>query len=87
MFEVPATYFGLRGFGYLTTTYVAAAIMLVLLYPACRWYRDSLSTATHRRLQDPRRNRLYSHAVVELNKLMESGEKSTTDGLSCRGNI
>jgi hypothetical protein len=39
MFEVPATYFGLRGFGNLTTTYVAAAIMLVLLYPACRWYR------------------------------------------------
>jgi hypothetical protein len=39
MFEVPATYFGLRGFGNLTTTYVAAAVMLVLLYPACRWYR------------------------------------------------
>jgi uncharacterized membrane protein len=40
MFEVPATYFGLRGFGDLTTTYVAATIMLILLYPACRWFRD-----------------------------------------------
>ena len=39
MFEIPATYFGLRGFGNLTTTYVAAVIMLVLLYPACRWFR------------------------------------------------
>lgn len=38
-FEVPATYFGLRGVGDLTTTYIAAAVMLVLLYPACRWYR------------------------------------------------
>jgi uncharacterized membrane protein len=38
-FEVPATYFGLRGVGDLTTTYVAAAVMLVALYPACRWYR------------------------------------------------
>lgn len=37
--EVPATYFGLRGVGDLTTTYVVAAILLVLLYPACRWYR------------------------------------------------
>jgi uncharacterized membrane protein len=39
MFEVPATYFGLRGFGNLTTTYIAAAIILLLLYPACRWFR------------------------------------------------
>ena len=38
-FEVPATYFGLRGVGTLTTTYWVAALMLVLLYPACRWYR------------------------------------------------
>jgi uncharacterized membrane protein len=38
-FEVPATYFGLRGAGDLSTTYVAAAVMLVVLYPACRWYR------------------------------------------------
>ena len=38
--EVPATYFGLRGFAGLTTTYVVAVIMLVLLYPACLWYRS-----------------------------------------------
>jgi uncharacterized membrane protein len=37
--EVPATYFGLRGVGDLTTTYVVAVVMLVLLYPACLWYR------------------------------------------------
>jgi uncharacterized membrane protein len=37
--EIPATYFGLRGVGNLTTTYVVAAVMLVLLYPLCRWYR------------------------------------------------
>jgi uncharacterized membrane protein len=39
-FEVPATYFGLRGVGDLTTTYVVGAAALVALYPACRWYRD-----------------------------------------------
>ena len=38
-FEVPATYFGFRGAGDLTTTYIVAAIALVALYPACRWYR------------------------------------------------
>lgn len=38
-FEVPATYFGLRGFDGLTATYAVASVMLVLLYPACRWYR------------------------------------------------
>jgi len=38
-FEVPATYFGLRGDGGLATTYVVAFAMLALLYPACRWYR------------------------------------------------
>jgi uncharacterized membrane protein len=38
-FEVPATYFGLRGAGDLSTTYIVAAIMLVALDPACRWYR------------------------------------------------
>lgn len=38
-FEIPATYFGLRGFGNLATTYIASAVMLVLLYPLCRWYR------------------------------------------------
>jgi uncharacterized membrane protein len=37
--EIPATYFGLRGVGGLTTTYVVAAVLLVLLYPACLWYR------------------------------------------------
>jgi uncharacterized membrane protein len=37
--EVPATYFGLRGVGNITTTYVVAAVLLVLLYPACLWYR------------------------------------------------
>jgi uncharacterized membrane protein len=39
VFEVPATYFGLRGVGGLATTYVAAAVLLVAIYPACRWYR------------------------------------------------
>jgi hypothetical protein len=39
-FEVPATYFGLRGVGGLGTTYLVAAIMLVAIYPACLWYRD-----------------------------------------------
>jgi hypothetical protein len=38
-FEVPATYFGLRGTGNLATTYIVSAVMLVLLYPACRWFR------------------------------------------------
>jgi uncharacterized membrane protein len=37
--EVPATYFGLRGAGDLATTYIVAVVLLVLLYPACRWYR------------------------------------------------
>jgi uncharacterized membrane protein len=37
--EVPATYFGLRGAGDLTTTYIVAFGLLLLLYPACRWYR------------------------------------------------
>jgi uncharacterized membrane protein len=38
-FEMPATYFGLRGFDGLGATYGVAAVMLVLLYPMCRWYR------------------------------------------------
>ena len=37
--EVPATYFGLRGVGNLATTYIVGAVLLVLLYPACLWYR------------------------------------------------
>jgi uncharacterized membrane protein len=39
-FEIPATYLGLRGAGDMTTTYLATAAMLVLLYPLCRWYRS-----------------------------------------------
>ena len=38
--EIPATYFGLRGVGDLSTTYVVAAVLLVALYPACLWYRS-----------------------------------------------
>jgi len=38
-FEVPATYFGLRGAGNLATTYIVSAVVVVSLYPACRWYR------------------------------------------------
>jgi len=39
-FEIPATYFGLRGAGNLTTTYVVSVAMLAALYPACLWYRS-----------------------------------------------
>jgi len=39
VFEVLATYCGLRGFDGLAATYGAAAAMLVVLYPLCRWYR------------------------------------------------
>jgi uncharacterized membrane protein len=38
--EIPATYFGLRGVGDLTTTYVVAVVLFAALYPACRWYRS-----------------------------------------------
>jgi uncharacterized membrane protein len=38
--EVPATYFGLRGAGDVSTTYIVAALMLAPLYVACRWYRS-----------------------------------------------
>lgn len=38
--EVPATSFGLRGFGDINTTCIVAAVLVVLLYPACLWYRD-----------------------------------------------
>jgi uncharacterized membrane protein len=38
-FELPATRLGLRGVGGLGTTYAVAAVGLVLLYPACLWYR------------------------------------------------
>ena len=39
-FDASATYLGLRGFGDITATYGAAVAMLVLLYPACRWFRS-----------------------------------------------
>jgi uncharacterized membrane protein len=38
--EVPATYFGLRGAGDIGTTYAVSAVLLALLYPACRWFRS-----------------------------------------------
>jgi uncharacterized membrane protein len=38
--EIPATHLGLRGVGDIRTTYVVAAVLLVLLYPTCRWYRS-----------------------------------------------
>lgn len=38
--EVPATYFGLRGAGNLATTYIVTGVLLVALYPACRWFRE-----------------------------------------------
>jgi uncharacterized membrane protein len=37
--EIPATYFGLRGFGDISTTYIVWAILLVPLYYTCIWYR------------------------------------------------
>jgi len=37
--EIPATYFGLRGAGDVSTTYIVAALFLLPLYVACRWYR------------------------------------------------
>lgn len=39
VFEIPATHFGLRGSDGLAATYGATALMLLFLYPACRWYR------------------------------------------------
>ena len=38
-FELPATRMGMRGIGGLGTTYAVSAVSLVLLYPACLWYR------------------------------------------------
>ncbi len=37
--EGSATYAGLRHFGDLSTTYIGAAIGLIVLYPLCYWYR------------------------------------------------
>jgi uncharacterized membrane protein len=42
--EIPATYFGLRGIGDISTTYIVWALLLVPLYLARRWYR-TLKTA------------------------------------------
>lgn len=39
IFDVSASWFGLRGVGGLGITMIASAIMLVGLYPLCRWYR------------------------------------------------
>lgn len=39
VFEASATWCGLRGVGGLGATFVASALMLVMLYPICRWYR------------------------------------------------
>jgi len=38
-FEVPATYFGLRGAGSLLTAYLVSASLLVIIYPVCLWFR------------------------------------------------
>jgi uncharacterized membrane protein len=38
--EIPATYFGLRGFGNILTIYIIWALMLVPLYYTCIWYRN-----------------------------------------------
>lgn len=38
-FEIPATYFGLRGIGNISTTYLVSAAMVIPLYYACIWYR------------------------------------------------
>jgi uncharacterized membrane protein len=40
LLEIPATYFGLRGFGNISTTYIVWAVLLLPLYLACRWYRN-----------------------------------------------
>jgi hypothetical protein len=38
--EIPATYFGLRGVGDLRATYGVTIVLVPLLYPLCRWYRQ-----------------------------------------------
>ncbi len=40
VFDVPANYFGLHDIGTITTTYVVAVALLLLIYPLCRWYRS-----------------------------------------------
>jgi uncharacterized membrane protein len=39
-FEVPATYGGLRGVGTIATTYWVSLLLLIAIYPACRWFRS-----------------------------------------------
>ena len=39
-FDVPSTYFGLRGAGTIVTTYVVAIAGIIILYPVCRWFRS-----------------------------------------------
>jgi uncharacterized membrane protein len=39
-FDVPSTYFGLRGVGTIVTTYAVGIAGIVALYPACRWFRS-----------------------------------------------
>lgn len=46
-FEIPATYFGLRDVDGLAATYSVSAVMLVLLYPACLWYRKVKAAHPH----------------------------------------
>jgi len=39
-FEIPATRFGLRGVGDIRATYLVGIVAIVLMYPACLWYRS-----------------------------------------------
>lgn len=45
--EVPATYFGLRDIDGMRATYGVSVVMLILLYPACRWYRTVKAAHPH----------------------------------------
>jgi uncharacterized membrane protein len=42
-FEIPATRFGLRGAGDIRATYGVGIVALILMYPACLWYRRTKS--------------------------------------------
>jgi len=39
-FDAPATYLDLKGIGTISATYAVAIAGLLLLYPACRWFRS-----------------------------------------------
>ena len=68
-FEVPATYFGLRGVGTLATAYWVAALMLVLLYPACRWYRTVKAAHPQsflKYISAEHAQRFYSNATITV---------------------